>query len=136
MANTMSAVPKAAHAWRAAVENDEPSVMMECGKSAKPHEVSGPIKQETPVARTPCSTMISQNGVDSSMNAMETAPAAKHTEPTVITGRAPMRSTKYPANGFTTNAATVPGSSESPASSAVPPHCPSTNSGSTSVIPM
>ena len=88
------------------------------------------------MARTAWNSMTVTSGVSARKNTVSTAPVAKNAPETTATGRTPTRSVRKPASGFSTRAATVPGSSTIPASSAVPPQSPSTYRGSTSVTPM
>ena len=60
IAHTISAVPNEANACRTAVPNEEASVMNHGGSFAIPQEFKGPIRPETPVARMPCMTKITQ----------------------------------------------------------------------------
>ena len=118
------------------MQNDEPSATTGPGSRARLHEVSGPTSPDTPMARTAWNSVVTRRGVSASRNDMSTAPVARNAPDTSATGRTPTRSVSTPASGLSRSAATVPGRSTTPASSADPPHSPSTYSGTTSVTPM
>ena len=84
----MSAVPIEATAWRTAVENDDASVILLGASSSMLHEVSGLTRPDTPHARIPCNSKMSQNGVEASMNAIATEPSARQAPKNTMTGRA------------------------------------------------
>lgn len=90
----------------------------------------------TPMPRTTCNAVMSQNGVSAVMKAMAPLPATSRKAETTMTGRGPILSLNMPASGLKTAARMVVGRKTSPASTGVICATFTMKSGRISVMPM